>query len=222
MYLAHIYIRNYRCFADETIEFSPGVNVLLGENNGGKTTVINALSLVLDQGSRRRPHFFDFHHPATDILAPPAITITATFRSSDTDTVEDKALVATWLTKLDSPWEAQVTYTFMLEPEDEERCRNDLSNMPEGDQTQYRRVVESFLDKYVGRTYGGNLDNRLVADRQYRESLDKISLHSRDALRDARPIARSPWPTRSGQFPERPPFVALARRSVNTVESENE
>ena len=118
--------------------FSPGVNILLGENNGGKTTVISALSLVLDQGSRRRPHFFDFHHPCTDALAPPAITITAAFRSSGTDTIEDKALVATWLTKLDAPWEAQITYVFALEPEDEVRCRHDLTSIPAGD---HRNIV---------------------------------------------------------------------------------
>ena len=182
MYLADIHIRNYRCFADERILFAPGVNVLLGENNGGKTTVISALSLVLDQGSRRRPQFFDFHHPPIDERSPPAITISVTFRSSDTDTVQDKALVATWLTRLDPPWEAQVTYTFMLEPDDHARCNHELSTIPAGDRVQYRRIVESFLDKYVAHTYGGNFDNRLVADR---ESLDKISLHSLDALRDA-------------------------------------
>lgn len=180
MYLSDIRIHNYRCFGDETVHFSPGVNVLLGENNAGKTTLIKALELVLDQGRRRRPAFFDFHHPCTDMRVVPAITITVTFRSSTTDTVEDKALVATWLTKLDAPWEAQVTYTYMLESDDEERCRQALATV--ADQTGYRRVIESFLDKYVGKTYGGSLDNRLAAER---DSLDKISLHSLDALRDA-------------------------------------
>ncbi|MBL0156950.1 MAG: AAA family ATPase [Bryobacterales bacterium] len=113
-------IRNYRCFADETVRFQPGVNVLLGENNGGKTTVINALRLVLGQRARQRPSFFDFHQPCTDWTAPPSLSITITFRSSDTDKVEDKALVATWLTKLDPPWEAQLTYVFALDPDQQE------------------------------------------------------------------------------------------------------
>jgi len=47
--LAEIRIRNFRCFADQTVKFRPGVNVLLGENNAGKTTIIKALGLVLDQ-----------------------------------------------------------------------------------------------------------------------------------------------------------------------------
>jgi len=80
------------------ITFSSGVNVLIGENKTGKTTVIGALGLLLDQRSRRRPGFFDFHHPPIELAIPPSIRITATFRSSLTDTIEDKALVAAWLT----------------------------------------------------------------------------------------------------------------------------
>ncbi len=183
MYLAQMHIRNYRCFADQAVQFRQGVNILLGENNAGKTTVIKALGLVLDQKSRRRPTFFDFHHPATDWTTPPAITIAITFRSSTTDTVEDKALVATWLTKLDpSSWEAQVTYTFMLEADQEAECKNVLSKVTDGDFPAYRRVVELYLEKYVQKTYAGAIHNQLEAER---DSLDKITLYTLDALRDA-------------------------------------
>jgi putative ATP-dependent endonuclease of OLD family len=182
MYLAAVHIQNYRCFADQVVHFTPGVNVLLGENNAGKTTVIKALGSVLDQKSRRRPTFYDFHHPCADFTVPPTIAIAIIFRSSGTDTVEDRALVATWLTKLEVPWEAQLTYTFSLEPDDETKCRKALAAVPAGDFAQYRRVVESFIDKYVSRTFGGAIENQLEAEH---ESLDKITLHSLDALRDA-------------------------------------
>ena len=71
MYLSAVRIQNYRCFADQVVQFTSGVNVLLGENNAGKTTVIKVLGLVLDQKSRRRPAFYDFHHPCTDPTSPP-------------------------------------------------------------------------------------------------------------------------------------------------------
>lgn len=182
MYLAELRIRNYRCFADETIQFRPGVNVLLGENNAGKTTIIKALGLVMEQKARRRPKFFDFHHPCVDLTLPPAIAITVTFRSSETDTVEDKALMATWLTKLESPWEAQITYTFHLEPDQQEDCRTALANIPANSFSEYRRVIDSYLDMYVAKIYGGCFENRLEAEY---ESLNKITLHTLDALRDA-------------------------------------
>jgi len=44
--------------------------------------------------------------------------VAVTLRSSHGDTLEDKALVATWLTKLEASWEATLTYRFFL-PEDE-------------------------------------------------------------------------------------------------------
>jgi putative ATP-dependent endonuclease of the OLD family len=182
MFLAEARIRNYRCFADQTVEFRSGVNVLLGQNNGGKTTVIKALGLVLDQKAHRRPTFFDFHHPPADWSVPPAITVTLTFRSSKNDTVEDLALVATWLTKLDPPWEAQVTYTFRLEPDQESKCKDDLAKISVRDFSAYRRAVEFHLEKYVTRTYGGAIENLMEAER---ESLEKITLNSLDALRDA-------------------------------------
>lgn len=129
MFLAKIRIRNFRCFADQTIYLRPGVNVLLGENNAGKTTVIKAFGLVLDQKARRRPTIFDFHYPTSDRTAPPAISVSLTFQSSDTDTAEDRALVATWLTRLEQPWEAQLTYTFGLEPDDDVKCQEDLAKI---------------------------------------------------------------------------------------------
>lgn len=182
MYLSSIHVENFRCFADETIQFCPGVNVLLGENNSGKTTVIRALALVLDRHHRYRPDYFDFHQPCADPLAPPSITITVTFRSSATDTIEDRALVSTWLTTLDFPWEAQLTYTFQLEPDDQAQCIQKLAAITPGDDQQYRRVIDSFLDKYVATIYGGDAKNLLKAEY---DSLERITFSTLEALRDA-------------------------------------
>lgn len=55
MYLSEIRIKNFRCF-DETehnIQFHSGLNVLVGENDSGKSAVIDAIRIVLgttDQG----------------------------------------------------------------------------------------------------------------------------------------------------------------------------
>jgi putative ATP-dependent endonuclease of OLD family len=182
MFLAKVRILNYRCFADQTVKFRPGVNVLLGENNAGKTTIVKALGLVLDQKVRRRPTFFDFHHPPSDWTAPPEIAVTLTFQSSETDTVEDLALVATWLTELDPPWEAQVTYSFRLEPDQEAKCKDELASINARDFSAYRRVIESYLEKFITRTYGGAIENQMEAER---DSLEKITLNSLDAFRDA-------------------------------------
>ena len=182
MYVAAIRIQNYRCFSNETVEFVPGVNVLVGENNAGKTTVLSAFGLVLDHGRRRRPGYFDFHQPAADLSKPPQITISIVLRSTNDDTLQDKALVADWLTKLDQPWEAGLRYSFGLEPDDEKECTDTLAKLVDLDIPEYRRIIESFLPRYVSRTFGGDPTNALPADR---EMLAKIDFQLLDALRDA-------------------------------------
>ena len=48
MYISKVVIENYRCVGSKTeIKLKPGVNVFIGENNSGKTTVLNALGFFL-------------------------------------------------------------------------------------------------------------------------------------------------------------------------------
>ena len=54
MYLQELRISNFRCFSEpQTIEFSKGINVLVGENDSGKSAIIDAIRIVMgttDQG----------------------------------------------------------------------------------------------------------------------------------------------------------------------------
>ncbi len=54
MYLNKLHIKNFRCIEDLTLDFKKGVNILIGENNTGKTAIIDALRLALSIGSERR------------------------------------------------------------------------------------------------------------------------------------------------------------------------
>lgn len=47
MYLKELKIRNFRSIKDITLCFSPGINILIGENNAGKTTIIDVLRICL-------------------------------------------------------------------------------------------------------------------------------------------------------------------------------
>ena len=48
MYLERIKVRNFRCFNDNGIvaNFRKGVNVIVGENNTGKSALIDALRIA--------------------------------------------------------------------------------------------------------------------------------------------------------------------------------
>ena len=47
MYIEHARITNFRGIEDIEFNFKPGVNILLGDNGTGTTTVLEALSVSL-------------------------------------------------------------------------------------------------------------------------------------------------------------------------------
>ncbi|WP_258073231.1 ATP-binding protein [Brevibacillus laterosporus] len=105
-----------------------GLNVLIGGNNAGKTTVIKALEFLFKRSSTKTPTIDDFNK-SLDISVPPEITITATLKSSKTDTMDDKAIVASWLTKLETPWEAELTYKYFLPGQDQKDYIEESANL---------------------------------------------------------------------------------------------
>ena len=69
MYLSSIQIKNFRCFdnQDHTVEFNPGLTVLVGENDSGKSAILDAIKIVLgttDLGWYRLEST-DFHNEDT-------------------------------------------------------------------------------------------------------------------------------------------------------------
>ncbi len=57
MYLKSLQIKNFRCIETLTLEFEKGLNVIIGENNTGKSAVIDALRLSFSIGFQRREIF---------------------------------------------------------------------------------------------------------------------------------------------------------------------
>ncbi|MED2975549.1 AAA family ATPase [Bacillus swezeyi] len=71
MYLSEIYLRNFRKFGDSGIHltFNKGFNLFVGENDSGKTTIIDAIKLVLGTRSNdfNRVETDDFHIPNNSV-----------------------------------------------------------------------------------------------------------------------------------------------------------
>ena len=51
MYLSHVSIKNFRNLEDFSLDLKPGLTVLVGENNIGKTNIIHAIRLALGPAS---------------------------------------------------------------------------------------------------------------------------------------------------------------------------
>lgn len=65
MYLSRVSIKNFRTFSDAQIKFSPGLNVIVGENNIGKTNLFDAIRIALGSASSQG----DFVRVTKDDLA---------------------------------------------------------------------------------------------------------------------------------------------------------
>ena len=65
MYLAELRIRNFRKLKDVALEFQPGLNILVGPNNTGKTAVVDALRALLGGIDEPYPRMTteDIHRP---------------------------------------------------------------------------------------------------------------------------------------------------------------
>ncbi len=48
MYISNVDIKNFRCFKDKELTFENGVNLIIGNNGAGKTSVLAAVSNVLE------------------------------------------------------------------------------------------------------------------------------------------------------------------------------
>jgi putative ATP-dependent endonuclease of OLD family len=208
MYISRLQISNFRCFRDAVVDFQPGLNVILGENNAGKTALLQCLAMVFQRDGRRRSIIHDFSKTIPPTTSPPAISVTATLRSSEADTLDDKGLVATWLTKLEMPWEAQLTYRFFLPEEFHGDFQKRVSDHPTPE--SFFEAIEALLPKYVGRTYGGNPDNNIAADP---DLLSKFDFEFIDAIRDVQ----------SEMFAgSNPLFRAMLREVLDTNVSDEE
>ena len=61
MYISKVVISNYKAFKTATVKFEDGLNVIIGHNNGGKSTLLDAISLVIDSNRNRKLSVWDFN-----------------------------------------------------------------------------------------------------------------------------------------------------------------
>jgi len=177
MYIASLRIENFRCFRDATVEFTPSLNVIIGENNAGKTALIKALGLMFNRTGYKRILREDFYQGIVKYDEPPRITITITIRSSSKDRVEDQALVGPWLTKLSTPWEATLTYCYFLPDTNVDEFKQIL----DGTKEKFWDAVDRLLPKYVSKVFGGNPASKIRAEA---EDLSKFDYQLLEAIRD--------------------------------------
>lgn len=190
MYIQSLTIENFRSFkTDTTIEFNDGLNVMVGHNNAGKTTIIRALEILFNPNKSKKLSVDDFNKGITTeelYTKPPTITLKAVLRESENEDrySDDLVAVSSWLTKLDSPYEATITYEYYL-PEKEWNNYFQSINAIKTDNPNdfWNNIDHNFLRKYKGRLLVGPPGNKTSVDS---EDINKFDFQFLTAIRDVK------------------------------------
>ncbi len=185
MYLSKIHISGFRNFPQNTVEFNDGVNVIIGHNNAGKTSLLKAIGLLINNDANRKLEIDDFSKNATlaTIQAqPPQIVITLEISQSiDEDlTNDDLVTVANWLTKLEEPYLAKLTYKFYL-PADRHNDYVLALQQAHTKEQAWSTLQHEFLRYYQYKIFGGDPALQVAADH---DSLKKFDFQFLNAIRD--------------------------------------
>ena len=197
MYISKIEIQNFRNFQSTdngdgtksgyTIEFQDGINIIIGHNNSGKSNLLKALDLVVNYGGSKKLGIDDFNkniNIASLLEEPPKVVIQVTFtESKDEDKFSDDLVAAsTWLTKLDSPYSAKLTYVHYLPYREHEDYKKELGLVKSKNIEDYwLSIKHQFLKKYTSKIYCGNPDYKNIVDN---ETIKKIDFQFLSAIRD--------------------------------------
>ena len=188
MYITELILENFRGFKDsKSIFFSEGTNVIIGHNNAGKTSVIKALELLFGNEKSKRLTIDDFNKNITiEELKekPPKIIVAAKLIESenDEDYSDDLVTVSTWLTKIDKPYEALITYEFFLPQKEEDEYKKVIGAINSKDVHDYWYEIEyNFLMKYTYKIYVGNPEHKNIVEP---ESMNKFDFQFLTAIRD--------------------------------------
>lgn len=173
MYLERLTIKNYRCIKELSLNFNKGLNVLIGENNAGKTAIVDALRICLGYGNQKRDLYVsinDFHI--------------------------DKTVISEELA------DVEFHLYFKIEAEQEAAWFNDMLNVNEDGSHDLQLHFKYYIDEVAGfkrvryKVWGGANEGQLV-------SADVLALlyHVHlDALRDTEQYLRPIRGNRLGQL----------------------
>jgi putative ATP-dependent endonuclease of OLD family len=185
MYISKIIIEGFRNFPKNTIEFNDGVNVIIGHNNAGKTSLLKAIGLIIDQNVPKKLEIDDFSKAVTlvDLQAKaPEVVISLVIDQSEGEdlTSDDLVTVADWLVKLDAPYQARLTYRFSLPFEKHGDYQTALAGCTTK-QDAWLVIKHDFLRFYQNKIYGGEPSLRVIADST---ALQKFDFQFLTAIRD--------------------------------------
>jgi predicted ATP-dependent endonuclease of OLD family len=121
MYISKLSIRNYRNFRNITLPFNKGVNTIIGENGSGKTNILQAMRLLLDESLPRNIRFYESDFNRTlDEWRGHWIIVQIEFDNLDTSE-EAQAIAMHKAGSMDELDTSKGSYSFFFRPRDTKR-----------------------------------------------------------------------------------------------------
>ena len=184
MYISKLIINGFRGFKHTEIEFEEGLNVIIGQNNGGKSTIMEALRLVLEYGSPKRLCAWDLCQKA-DLQTlknnPPSVEISVFIKEQENEGMtDDIALFTNYAIQTTPLLESCLTYVFCLPLSEVDKYMKDVAEVDEK-YTLFKIIEDKYIRKYSHMIYGGpvSLQNQVQG-----EDLKKIDFEFVNALRN--------------------------------------
>jgi putative ATP-dependent endonuclease of OLD family len=134
MFISNINIKNFRNFKDISVDFRDGINLIIGQNNAGKSNLLRALSIIFDNSTKKQLPINDIYNNISleDLkLQSPKVSITVhLLQSEDEDLMGDELVtVSNWLILLQEPYMAKIQYEFFLPETHEAKYKEDIQGV---------------------------------------------------------------------------------------------
>lgn len=184
MFISSVEITNFRTFKEkQIIRFTEGINILVGPNNIGKTTIISAIRLIFDK-NKFGLDINDFSKIETKEElknCSPKITVSVNLQKSNKEGSDSDDLLAirNWLTDIDNPYKAKITMQFQL-PTKYEKAYLDAVKDLDDIASVWLELEDEFLPKYQRKYFVGESAQPLMDN-----SLSRFNCQYLPAIRDA-------------------------------------
>ena len=184
LFISSVEITNFRTFKEkQIIRFTEGINILVGPNNIGKTTIISAIRLIFDK-NKFGLDINDFSKIETKEElknCSPKITVSVNLQKSNKEGSDSDDLLAirNWLTDIDNPYKAKITMQFQL-PTKYEKAYLDAVKDLDDIASVWLELEDEFLPKYQRKYFVGESAQPLMDN-----SLSRFNCQYLPAIRDA-------------------------------------
>ena len=185
VYISNVTIQNYRSFDNISVNFNDGINIVIGQNNSGKSNLFKALALIFDTKERKQLSIYDFYNGISleelKQHSPKIIITVELSQSIGEDLMGDELVtVSNWLTKLEEPYVAQLQYEFFLSEKYEQDYLNTIKDAKNPVEI-WNQIENLFIRLYSYKIWAGNPENQIQVDG---ENLSKFDFQFLDAIRD--------------------------------------